>query len=390
MNDAEYFHRRIALLRPRAKFVALTQSDTFVDKSANLGDGFHSVNLYDEKIDSNVITTPRGILLIQNTYLSSFSYNLLLCCLLNAETDFGVKNNESELKKLLKHNFKKYFAEQLFASYNNIFSRMLLLETLLYEQHRMIPVFEAKATDENLDRNANLASTVMSSLLSFHELGHFYLDGTPELWNEILDLHPDILPVFYKQVAETYAPQFVEEFRCDVISVISCLEQYKNEFEPGFCLRLIIFSFSTFAVLYSLTKSARKTAADQKSVPDEIDFQSIEKKHIDFEYTLGLDFNFIERTKLVKKFCELFAEKAGIQLYGNDCLLPFDTDILEKLLEYVELVMEVDDPNARRMSLLAAEAFHLHEKGAEFLYLRSKTFVFGKDRNPDGSIKIDN
>jgi len=385
MTDAEYISRRIELLRPRAKFVAFSHSNEFIDKSANLGDGFHYANLYDEQIDSNVISSPRGLLMIHNTYLSSFAYNLLLCRLLYAGDDSN--EGKTNLKRLLKHNFKKYFAEQLFAAHNNIFSRAILLETLLYEQQMMVPVFGAKARDESLSRNADIGAQLMSSALSFHELGHFYLDNTPQLWDEILANFPDVLTDLYKEVSENYPSQFVEEFRCDIISAISCFDQYQTETDKTFRLRLIVFSFAAFAVLYSLTKSAQKTTSDKKSVGDEVDFESIEKKHIEYDYTIGLDLDFIERAKLVKNFCRLLAEKENLKLYEKNGIFPLEENILEDLLSCVDFVMESDDPNARSLSLLVAEAFHNHSEGMEYLYLRSKTFVFGSDRNADGNLK---
>lgn len=75
--------------------------------------------------------------------------------------------------ELFRHNFKKFFAEQLFYFHNSIFSRSILLETLLYEQKIIVPVFEAKNHDEELEKNATAGSQIMSNLGMFHEFGHF-------------------------------------------------------------------------------------------------------------------------------------------------------------------------------------------------------------------------
>lgn len=387
MTDAEFVRSRVAIMRPRAKFVAYTHSSKFIDRAANLGDGFYHVSLYDEKIDCILITNPRASIMIHNTYLSSFAYNLLLCRLLYKGKDNPDATDEASLKRLLMHNFKKYFAEQLFAAHNNVFSRAILLETLLYEQQWMIPVFEAKAQNESLSSNADKGAQLMSLTLSTHELGHFYLGRTPQIWDEILEHHTGFLPDLHRHVAESHSPYITEEFRCDVIAVISCFEQFKAELSAGGALRLIVFSFAVFAVLYSLTKSARKTAAGQKAKPDEIDLESIEKRHADYDYTIDLDFDFIERAKLVQRFCELLAEKEKLNLYSTAEAFPLDENVLRDLLSYVDTVMDSEDANARSLSLLVAEAFHEHPQGAEYLYLRSKTFSFGEGRNADGSVK---
>lgn len=386
MSQDEYIHRRVAIMRPHAKFIAYTHSSDFIDSTANLGDGFHYVNLYDEQIDSNVIISPRGLIMIHNTYLSSFAYNLLLCWLLYAkhsEKDVPALN----LTLLLKHNFKKYFAEQLLSTHNNIFSRAIFLETLLYEQVCMIPVFKAKAQDEELDRNAARGAQLMSSVLSFHELGHYYLGRDPQIWSEILNQHSDVLYPLFSSVTNTYPTLFVEEFKCDVISVISCLEQFKADLDREFCIRLIVFTFAAFAVLYSLTKSAKKTATDQRAIPDDVDFKSIEKRQIDYGYSIGIDLDFLERGRLITELCIKIAEKEKIAIFGEGGSFPLSATILDELLLYVEKVMESDDQNSREMSLLVAEALHEHPRGIEFLNLRSKTFGFGSQRNPDGTFQ---
>lgn len=386
MSHDDYIRRRIALLRPHAKFVASTHSSDFIDNTANLGDGFHYVNLYDEQIDSNIIISSHGLIIIHNTYLASFAYNLLLCWLLYAkhsEKDTSALN----LTSLLKHNFKKYFAEQLLYVHNNIFSRAIFLETLLYEQVCMVPVFRAKAQDGELDSNASRGAQLMSSVLSFHELGHYYLGRDAQIWSEILNQHSDVLYPLFDRVTNTYPSLFVEEFKCDVISVISCMEQFKADLDREFCLRLIVFTFAAFTVLYSLTKSAKKTATDQRAIPDDVDFESIEKRQMDYEYFIGTDLDFLERSRLITELCIKIAEKEKIAIFEEGGTFPLSATVLDDLLLYVEKVMESDDQNARAMSLLVAEALHDHPLGIEFLKLRSKTFAFGSQRHPDGTLQ---
>jgi hypothetical protein len=61
---------------------------------------------------------------------------------------------------LLAHNFKKFFAEQIYRQTNRIPSRALLLETLLYEQEMMVGVFAAKERDSRLSADADAASSL--------------------------------------------------------------------------------------------------------------------------------------------------------------------------------------------------------------------------------------
>lgn len=385
MSDADYVKRLIGIVRPRAKFVACTHSDEFIDPSTGPGGGFFYVNLYDETIDSNVIRTPRGLVMIHNTYLPSFAYNLLLCWLLGADPVRGLP--VPDLARLLRHNFKKFYAEQLLHRINNMFSRAVFLETLLFEQACMVPVFRAQAADPGLSERAALGSQIMSSAVSFHELGHYHLGHDPRAWEASLGSFAAAVGPLYDRVRDTYPPAFVEEFQCDVLSVLSCLTQYGGTGDRAFCLRATAFAFAAFAVLSSLTKSAGASAADQRRTADDIDFGGIEKRHRDYTFTLGIDRDFVARARLVLELCDRLAGRDGQTVTDAPGPFPLPATVLDDLLAHVDGVMDCDDRNAREMSLLVAESLHDHPRGLEYLYLRSKTFRFGSQRNPDGSLK---
>jgi hypothetical protein len=377
VSDLDYIRGRIALLRPRAKFAAYSHSSEFIDEAANLGDGFHYVALYDEKIDSNVVASPRGLILIHNTYLSSFAYNLFLCWLVRAgQAEDGPTSN---LAALLTHNFKKFFAEQLLHGYNNLFSRAIFLETLLFEQVGMVPVFETRSRDPELARRADLGAELMSSVVSFHELGHYHLEREPGLWDQFVS-QDAILERVHREVERAgYPAGFVLEFRCDAMAVLSCLQQFEAQGGREFCLRAVAFAFAAFAVLSSLAKSAEKTSADHRKSPDSIDLRSIEKVHRDYEYAMGIDRDMVERARLVIRVCDEMMREGGGSLFSEGGPFPLPPTLVDDLLGYMDRIMENDDRNARDMSLLVAEALHEHPRGLEFLYLRSKTFSSNRD-----------
>ena len=124
-----------------------------------------------------------------------------------------------------------------------------------------------------------------------------------------------------------------------------------------------------------MTRSAEKTAADQKANPDTVDFGSTQEISRDYSYSVGVDRDLTERARLVTELCGQIAQKEGVTLFEESGAFPLPANILEILLAYVDRVMENDDRNARSMSLLVAEALHEHPRGLEFLYLRSKTFT---------------
>lgn len=378
--DKSRVERIIKSTRPSAKFVSITHSTEFTEAAGILGEGYFYVNLYDERIDSVLNRIDNGpIYLIHNTYLSSFAYNLYLSLIYENQSKEKQNSPSIQESSLLKYNFKKFFAEQLFYFYNNIFSRAALLESLLYEQQIMIPVFKAVEDSKEMAEQADFSSTLMSSIISFHELGHFFLNNSSQVWNELINENSKALGNLYTNTQNRYPAIFVEEFKCDAISIYSCISQFESEASLKIILKTLVLGFSSFAVMYSLVKSAESTANEHRKIKDNVDFKSIEDNNRIYNFKIGRDLDFIERAMLAIELCKNIAKGNEIDLFDTNDKLTISETILEDLLNIIDSIMETDDINARNISMLAAEAFHNHPEGIEYLYLRSK--VFKSDRN---------
>lgn len=369
-TSAAGVRRYLRFERPRARFVAV--GDVVETGDPALG-GFRYVSLYDERIDANVVEGPGGYILIQNTYLPSFAYNLLLCWIYSERTSAP----DTERRRLLAHNFKKFYAEQLLHGHNGIFARAIFLETLLYEQSCMVPVFAELEGDPELGRVARWIAELMSSAVSRHELGHFILKRGPGAWDEALRWKNGAVRPLYDEVRARWAPEFVTEFQCDVLSVIASVATPDGEAEArgGIVLRGMVFAYAAFAVLFSLEKSARHTAAEHQCVQDEVDFRSIGKVERNYDFILGVDEPMVERARYVERLCRAVSELDGMNLYESTGPFRLEPHLLDDLLAHVDTVLDSPDRNARDMSLLVAEALHDHPCGTEYLYLRSKTFI---------------
>jgi hypothetical protein len=376
MTNGDYLRSRLLLLRPTAKFVEIIPAHSHPEAAVP----FHHASLYDERIDLQFMQTPRGPVLVDNTYLGSFAYNLLTCWLYSHPSPGGL-SGEPDL--LLKHNFKKFYAEQLLSRHNNCFSRAIFLETLLYEQQHMVPVFAARESDATLDARISAAATLMTGLTASHELGHHFCDHHPGFWDEFLAEQPVALREWFQQAASRYPPAFLDEMRCDWIACHSTLLNPPAALTRVETMRGNVFGFAAFAVLYSLEKSATATATDQAKTPDEVDLRSIAKRHHGQTYILGRDKDFIERARCVRDIVNFIAEHEGLELYTPDGAFPLPEDILDHLLSLLENIMDSTDSNARSMSMLVAEALHGHEAGSEYLYLRSKVFTSNRTHLPE-------
>jgi len=368
----QYAQRIIGLTRPQAKFGGYAHTDDFLDLEAEIGKGFFYVSLYDEHINANLIETPSGIILLDNTYLSSFAYNLALAW--RYEHQQGHLES-GKINPLIKHNFKKFFAEQLIHSYNNTFSRAVFLETLLYEQHLMIPVFEAAGNDPAWCGIGDGMATNMGNLVLFHELGHYYRKYKPEIYDEVIRQNAATVKPLLDFMDRTYNEAFKEEVRCDLLALFSRLLLDGGGLAARtFFLRSAVLGFSAFAVLWSLQKSAAATAEAQRREPDRIILRSIEKSQQEYTFSIGRDTDMIERAGLMIFLCEAIAQSNDIRLYGEDGQMPLTENILNDLLAYIPAVMEMEDSNQRAMARLMAEALHQHPEGLDYLYLHSKVF----------------
>lgn len=370
----------VKLLRKRAKFVNVSHSDDFIsDEILNFAK-FYYVNLYDEKIDSNVLRVNESLIIIHNTYLSSFSYNLSLTWLYSVEKNpIESESNSSILELLLKHNYKKLFAEQLYFFRNSIFSRSILLETLLYEQEIMIDVFHQKNSNSALSDKADHLANLFSNLLSNHELAHIYLDSYEDFWTAYLSKQDILLQKHMEDLAGKYPKIFEEEIKCDTIAVYNCIQLYSEDYELGYLLNGVIWGFCSFATIYSLVKSAEYTSKEHRKTNEFVDFRSIKSYQRDYDYFIGRFEDFIERAKVVINLCTKIAAANNVEIFAANKEFPLPQDILEYQLTFLEKVMENDDENARRMSMLVAESLYQHPEGIEYLYLRSKTFNSNRD-----------
>lgn len=365
----------IAYKYPKAKFHAYSHTNEFMEFEARIGKGFHYVSLYDERIDSNHIETADDVIIVGNTYLPSFAYNLTLAWLYESGKGNLVTDGSSPL---VCYNFKKFWGEQLYHQVSNVFSRAILLETLLYEQRLMVPVFEATAVNDDWRNTADFVASAMSNLVLFHELGHYYLQYLPEAVNELFTEYSRGTYPLLNGLEKEGRLEIIDEVKCDMIATLSLLKT-REEAKATQVLQSAIMGHSVLAVLYSIQVSAAITAEDQMKTPDDVNLQSIETSTQEYSYLLEISpdtqsANMLLRANLMVDFCMAIANMQGINLYDDKNFLDIDQDLLSHLLCYIPTIMGKEDPDQRKMARLVSEAFHRNAEGMEYLYLKSKVF----------------
>jgi hypothetical protein len=106
-----------------------------------------------------------------------------------------------------------------------------------------------------------------------------------------------------------------------------------------------------------------------------IDFCNIAPMpHIDYPFEWAFDADFVRRAQLVTQLCGRLAARHGVNLLGDNGRFSLPAEINKKLLGYLGKVFHCGDDNTRKMSNLVAQAMSGHDKGMEYLCLRSKVF----------------
>ena len=371
MKNTQEIENIVKAIRPKAKFVKAAYLDAVSSDNISIRD-YYLVSLYDAKIDSVFNKCKYGYFIINNSYLSSFAYNLYLGIILHHKKDPIQERN------LILHNFKKFYAEQLYYFNNCIFSRAILIETLL-EERNMREAFDYIKTDSNLSQTAKSVASIMNSLISSHELGHHIFNHESGYSVFIHEL-PDEYKLYISRIQSTYPEAFFEEIICDLFSVHSNIEDINDTVLLKDRLNTIIWGYASFAIMFSLVKSAKATSNEiADKYDDNINFDSIKKFHRDYPYTIGVDLDFKERPHIVIEYCKLIASTFSIELNNdvNDLIHP--DNILEYLYSIMEDIMLTNDNSVRSVSMLLSESLHNHSEGSDYLFLRSKTFESERD-----------
>ena len=373
MDEWENIRNRIKRLRPFAKFIEIIHSRDAIQVDLGLGDGFYLAALYDEQIDANMISIKQGRILVQNTYLSSFAYNLFSCWLYGYNYASGFR----DLDKLMVYNFKKFLGEQLYRKADRARSRALLLETLLFEQSMMAKIVATRDRNPAFSAAATGAENLMSFALLMHELGHYFETYKPEMWDAIAMREDGAIGAFYEAAVLDLDPAIALEFKCDVYAIAACIQGYTDRTDYILRLRTIVFAYAMYAALYSAAATAAETAKLwAEEPPDEIDLLDISPfEHMEYGVKWAVDKPLIVRAGMVRTFCEKIAACQGESLYGEDGILPLPPSIVEDIVGYVGKAFDCDDDNIRNISNLVARSLHGHDAGMEYLFLRSKVFL---------------
>ena len=335
-------------------------------------------SIYDEEIDAFVLRSKfHDLIVANNTYLPSFAYNLAIVW-----SRYGYQNAwllykpDCELARLLRYNLKKFFAEQLLHRANTAFARAVFLETLLFDERAMRPLFAQANVDAAFASRLKFFGKLFSNLLIYHEIGHIVADKIPDfsgrLSEELKGFSFDI-----NHLASKF-PLDRREFECDAFAIIMAWYQRDESIDAGFYLRVIAFAFAVLACMSGLGKSAVATtqAYPPASDPDLLDEPYAKLPGASFK--MGRDELAIERARAAAALCARLSPDENI-LYTNTADFPFHPSLIDVLANFSLDVLANDDEAERGLCELVARSLQGHPRGIRYLRLRSKSFLRGDE-----------
>jgi len=366
------------MLRPRVRDEFLRTGASFDYDLAELGFRLRGeqCSIYDEGIDAVLLRSKRhGNIIANNTYVSSFAYNLAVAWLAyGREYEAFRRRDDCALTRLLRYNLKKFFAEQILSRTHSVFGLGIFLETLLYEERAMRPLFAASAGDPILEARYQYFGDLMSNLLLFHEVGHLVRDARADMEELLLAEIRGAADAPFAADWSEYPDPGRTEFLCDTFSLLMASRNVPSCADAVFVLRAIAFGFAMCACMYGLEKSAAATALAYPASGDRDTLGEIHASLPGASFVIGIDQSAVVRARSALRVCEVLAGQQGIDLYAPDGDFPLFPDVIETTTAFATTVVTDQDPQIRGLCELLARAFHGHDRGVDYLMSRSKVF----------------
>jgi hypothetical protein len=268
----------------------------------------------------------------------------------------------------------------------------MLLETLIYEEALMKPIFDAIARDESLGKLAADIASTTTRLASLHELSHLFLRRSRA------EFEPTARAAFQGLTGESvdgvrarFGPDLAEETLCDAFAAhhgVTSPDFPLAGYDPVARARITAFSFLVFSDLIALEASAIATA-EGSELEDAalIDLASEKRPKAPATFKVGrLPSADVRATEMVG-LLEAHAQRGGHALLGEEGVFPLPrssrADLLAAFERFGDLIEPMDggmtgtDAHRRGLAQLVAESLHGHPDGADFLLWRSKRFSVG-------------
>lgn len=360
----EMLRRRLEGMLLGSRFLQFSDVEVAGTKNA-----FVYASHYAHHIQSQVRLIGDKLVILSNGFLSSHAYNVGLTirwCL-------GEKRDPTPY---LRHHYKKFFAECVLHVRNRLAGRALLLETLLYEQDLARPMFEAADQNAELREWAKATASVMSFLVSQHELAHvFERRHGHEFRREVSGFFDGRAGHLIDAEEAAHGKEAALEVQCDAVAAHMLIAQPPIGVDETTARYLTAFGFAAFADLLSLQKSADATA--ESETDDGIDLSSAKRSSTTPDFLIGRHTDMDRRAALIDELTNPSKIDGMPSLATAKATMRETFETFLDPAEETPVGMTGTDDTRRGLARMVAESLHDHPKGAEFLLWRSKQFAIG-------------
>ena len=351
---------------------------------------FHLVSIYEHAITNSFLSIDSHNFVISNGFVGSHAYNLALVCYHHTRKE---NYNIQWFRNALRHNFKKFFSECVLGEKNCLIGRAFLLETLVHEQDLMKRIFDSLPSDPKTAQIAQELSTVMTSLISSHEMAHYFIERTGgSIVKEIQKMCGIDLDDWLTEIKNKNGGAFAEEIECDLFAIIhfSCddstndLTHFKDLASR---LNLGAYHLEVFSHFNALYESGRQTAVNSLESDSAIKLGSEKRTLGKFDFMFGRNGDIDKRREIILPILHRLAEREGMSLFSPTSAFSFDEKMSQEIRQAWETCLEPIEPingtmtgtdlHRRGLCQLISESLHGHDQGAEHLLWRSKNLSVG-------------
>lgn len=294
-----------------------------------------------------------GIILLLNSYLTSFLDNIALLSLVAA--NYPDNLGESLDAETLAHSFaKKLVSEQMYVIQPSRMARVLFLETMLAFEGHWRRLVELRTVEPCLRDSSLTYTRLASDFLLHHELGHVAAkdDRFCPFTNDVVEAYLAETPI--EEFSGDDRHWFSEEASADLFGLNCCIARYAPSLSEETLRTYLIYvarSVTAFNVLYLWAADLHRiNVADEVAPSSELSIELLHWAHREAlmcRYLNGFEFG-EERV-----ICAVADQKLELKI-GNDQFAPFWS---------AATLHEPPDDSSRRLAEVIANGF---DDGADF------------------------
>jgi hypothetical protein len=266
------------------------------------------IRFYDFRLSTSVREIGGWTFISENDFLNEHVARIFLVWLHYGQTDAS----DPYLLTLLRHCFKRFYADASVGEHSTRFGRAMLFESVIFERELLRPMYDSLAQDPQRSQLPDSVANCARVIARWHEIGHIRVQQTGLApLSLVRELFEGAAYSAVKQVVDDGNHQLAEELYCDLFALQEVVQSsdsplslldYASRFKVG------LFCFLCSAFLSTISFIARLDARDEH-------LRRPDSKYHDNEFSDLLDAT-LSRARLLEDVIEHYSVRKGFHLYG--------------------------------------------------------------------------